>query len=138
MNTTDYFKSLKVEKIMVTPVTCAHQYSSLKEIMDQLMIYHFHGLPIIDDPERVIGMVSTKDIMKAVYQGKEPSGTVAKEVMTNSTITAEPDSTVYSLIKVMVENEITRVPICKDQQLIGIVCQSDIVKNAIEPGIRYV
>ncbi len=123
---------------MVSPVTCAHQHSSMKEIMDQLMIYRYQGLPVIDESDRVIGMISMKDLMMAVCQGKEPSGTVAKEIMTNNIITAEIGSTVYSLIKVMVENEITRVPICKEGQLLGIVCQSDIVKNAIEPGIRFV
>ncbi len=123
---------------MVSPVTCAHQNSSVKEIVDQLMAYRYQGLPVVDNSERVIGMISIKDIMKAICQGKEPSGTVAKEIMTNNIITAELGSTVYSLIKVMIENEITRVPICNNGQLIGIVCQTDIVKNAIEPGIRFV
>lgn len=138
MSTLNYFKELKVEKIMVSPVSCAHQYSSVKEIMDRLMIYHYQGLPVIDESEKVIGMISTKDIMRAVSQGREPNGTLAKDIMTSNIITAEPESTVYSLIKVMVENEVTRVPICKGTQLMGIVCQSDIVKNAIEPGIRLI
>jgi CBS domain-containing protein len=138
MSTTNYFKDLKVEKIMVTPVTCASQNSSLKEVMAQLMIYHYQGLPVIDDSEQVVGMITLRDIMKALYQGKEPSGTITKTIMTNGTITAEPESTVYSLIKVMVENEVTRIPICKGKKLVGIVCQSDIINKVIEPGIKYV
>ena len=129
---------MRVEEIMVSPVTCAYQSSSLKEIMDQLVVYQFQGLPILDNSENLIGMISVKDIVRAISQGKEPAGTTAKEVMTNNIISAEKGSTVFSLIKVMVENEIARVPICNEGKILGIICQSDIVKNAIEPGIRHV
>ena len=122
---------------MVSPVTCALEDASMKEVMDQLVAYHFHGLPIVDDSKNIVGMVTDKDVMRAVYQGKEPSGTLVKNIMSTSIITAEPESTVYSLVKCMVENEITRVPICKDKQVLGIVCQSDIIKKAVASGIRW-
>jgi len=138
VSTLSHFKDMRVEEIMVSPVTCAYQSSSLKEIMDQLVVYQFQGLPILDNSENLIGMISVKDIVRAISQGKEPAGTTAKEVMTNNIISAEKGSTVFSLIKVMVENEITRVPICNEGKILGIICQSDIVKNAIEPGIRHV
>ncbi len=83
-------------------------------------------------------MISDKDIMRAVYQGKEPGGTFAKDITTNIIIMAESESTVYSFIKVMLENEVTRIPVCREKQILGIVCQSDIIKKAIGPGIMCI
>lgn len=135
MIASSYFKNLIVSNIMVSPVTCAIEHASMKEVMDQLVAYHFHGLPIVDDSKNIVGMITDKDIMRAVYQGKEPSGTLVRSIMSTSIITAEPESTVYSLVKSMVENEITRVPICQGKQVLGIVCQSDIIKKAVVSGI---
>jgi CBS domain-containing protein len=135
MITSNYFKKLSVSDIMVSPVTCAYENSPIKEVMDQLVVYHFHGLPVIDESKSVVGMITNKDIINAIHQGKEPGGTITKEIMTTTIITAEPESTVYSLIKVMAENEITRIPICRGGNILGIVCQSDIIKKAIGPGI---
>ena len=53
MSTLSHFKDMVVEEIMVNPVTCAYQSSSMKEIMDQLVVYQFQGLPILDNSENL-------------------------------------------------------------------------------------
>jgi CBS domain-containing protein len=54
----------------------------------------------------------------------------AADIMTRNVITADPDATVQTLVKLMLDNRISAVPIVEAGALVGIVSEGDLVRRA--------
>jgi CBS domain-containing protein len=51
-----------VERYMTTDVVTTHAQASIREVADVMLEHGFHHLPVVDDDEGVIGMISTTDL----------------------------------------------------------------------------
>jgi CBS-domain-containing membrane protein len=124
----------KASEIMTRPVISARENASARDVALQLMSGLYSGMPVTNDERKVVGIVTELDLLKAVKEGKELSGTTAKDIMTPDVATAREDATVEELISIMEEFHIIRLPIInKDDKLVGIVARCDILKTFIEP-----
>jgi CBS domain-containing protein len=120
-------------EIMTRPVISARENASARDVALQLMTGHFSGMPVTNDGGKVVGIVTEFDILKAVQGGKELGRTTARDIMTQDVATAKEDATVEEFILLMEEFHILRLPIVKDDKLVGIVSRSDILRSLIEP-----
>ncbi len=120
-------------EIMTRPVISARENASARDVALQLMAGLFSGMPVTDDEGRVVGIITEMDLLRAVMDGKELVRTTAKDIMTPDVATAREDATVEEFIKIMEEFHIIRLPIVKDDKLVGIVSGSDILRSLIEP-----
>jgi len=103
--------------IYVTPDT------TVKDVID-LMLKHKHlGYPVVED-DRVVGIVTLKDIMNA------DENDVVANVMSREVVVVTPNTEVFEALKLMTEKRIGRIPVVEDGKLVGIVSKSDIVKLA--------
>jgi CBS domain-containing protein len=62
-----------VERYMTTDVVTTHAQASIREVADVMLEHGFHHLPVVDDDEGVIGMVSTTDLAAYVSTVQTPS-----------------------------------------------------------------
>ena len=87
------------------------------------------GALVVLDAERVAGIVSERDVVRAMAEGggsaldKPVSG-----VMTRDVLFAQPGETVDSLLARMSDRRIRHLPVCQDDRLVGIVSIGDLVK----------
>ena len=103
--------------IYVTPDT------TVKDVID-LMLKHKHlGYPAVEN-DRVVGIVTLKDIMNA------DENDVVANVMSREVVVVTPNTEVFEALKLMTEKRIGRIPVVEDGKLVGIVSKSDIVKLA--------
>lgn len=114
---------------MVSPVLCCLFTTSLKTIADKLATIKYHGVPIINEDQELVGIITEKNVLQAVSQGKNLATTPAKEIMSSPVVTAEKQSMISAIIKVMVEKDITRVVIVENNKVKGMISQHDIVKK---------
>ncbi|MBT4259624.1 MAG: CBS domain-containing protein [Nitrospina sp.] len=119
---------MKAEDVMINPVLCSLITASAKNIAEKLATTKYHGIPIVNEDEELVGIVTEKNILLALTQGKELSSTLADEIMSSPAITAEKQSLLTAIIKVMMKKDITRVVITESNKVVGIVSQHDIVK----------
>lgn len=89
-------------------------------------------LPVLNG-DRLIGIVSDKDIFRTVYKSKERyrDHTVA-DMMTTDLIVGVPDDTVGYIAGLMTQNRIRHIPILDGETLIGLLSVGDIVKTQME------
>ena len=84
---------------------------------------------IMDQNNKPVGIITERDIVRrAVSDCKDPSITKATEIMSNPLITVEKDTYLYEAAKKMVKNNIRRLPVVKNNTLVGIVTVTDIIK----------
>jgi CBS-domain-containing membrane protein len=126
-------KTLKASDIMVRPVVSARKNAAARDIALQLLTGLYSGMPVTDDRGHVIGVVSEFDLLGAVQAGKQLTKTTAEEIMTTEVVTADVDTPVSELIKIMTDKRIIRLPITAKGKLAGLVARCDVLKTLIEP-----
>ncbi|MBL8770801.1 MAG: CBS domain-containing protein [Phenylobacterium sp.] len=87
------------------------------------------GALVVLDGERVAGIVSERDIVRAI--ASHGAGVLSRPVadfMTANVLFAEPGETVDSLLSRMTDRRIRHLPVCRNDRLVGIVSIGDLVK----------
>ena len=90
------------------------------------------GAMVVMDGDRVAGIVSERDIVRALAEGG--AGALSRPVstcMTHDVLFAEPGETVDSLLGRMTDRRIRHLPVCRKGRLVGIVSIGDLVKRKI-------
>ncbi|MBT5552129.1 MAG: CBS domain-containing protein [Nitrospina sp.] len=120
-------------EIMTRPAISAKVKASARDIALQFINEHYSGMPVTEEDGKVIGIVTEIDILNAINDGKELSRTTAGDIMTPEVVSANPDTPITEMIKMMEEFHIIRLPVVQDNKLIGVVSRGDIIRNLVEP-----
>jgi tRNA nucleotidyltransferase (CCA-adding enzyme) len=107
---------LLARDIMSTPVKTLAGDISMEEAGKIMLRYGHTGMPVVEG-ERMIGMISRRDVEKAKIH--ELAHAPVKGFMTSGVLTASPDTPVNEIQKVMVEYDIGRLPIVEDGRIYG-------------------
>ncbi len=118
-----------VKDIMTENVVSIGPSASVFEAAN-LMSSNQVGSLVIVNGEETIGIVTERDIVRRVVAKKLPLETKISEVMSKSLITISPDASLKEAARVMSSNKIRRLPVLKQNKLVGIVVASDFVRNA--------
>lgn len=142
--------------IMTTPVISVRSDNTLEEVVKILAEKRISGLPVVDSENKVIGMISEKDIVdysskthairlinfsawvsphidismiSSYKKGFELlSETKADKVMITKVVSAKSDTPGEEIAKLMQKKNINRIPIVDDNNvLIGIITRTDMI-----------
>ena len=141
---------MKARDVMVSPVITVKPYASIKELAKILLDRRISAVPVVDDKGRLVGIVSEGDLMhrsEAETQRQRPwwllpligEETLADEyvkaharkvadVMTRNIVTASPDTPLHEVAALLEKNSIKRLPIVKNDQLVGIVSRANLIQ----------
>lgn len=90
------------------------------------------GALVVLDAERVAGIISERDVVRAMAEGGTAAlGEAVSGVMTHDVLFAQPGETVDSLLARMTDRRIRHLPVCQQERLVGIVSIGDLVKSKI-------
>ena len=84
---------------------------------------------IILEGEAPIGIVTERDIVRRIVAQKLSYETKTSEIMTNNLVTVDPDTSIKEAARLMSTNNIRRLPVVKQNKLVGIVVAADFVRN---------
>jgi len=65
----------RIEQIMRSPVTSRGSGASVEEVSELIIDKGVHAVPIVDENEQVIGIVSTTDLIRSLLRGPPRRGT---------------------------------------------------------------
>lgn len=86
-------------------------------------------LPVISSTNRVIGVISKNDIMAAWPRSEEEEEMPkVRVVMTDYVYTIGPDESVARAAELMMNHDISCLPVLQDHDLIGIITESDLFR----------
>jgi acetoin utilization protein AcuB len=93
------------------------------EIVEKHRLRH---LPIVDDKEILVGIVSEKDLLRA-------SGDVrVEQVMTKDVITVTEYTALEEAARVMADHRVSSLPVMRNGKLVGIVTETDLFQIFLE------
>jgi CBS domain-containing protein len=92
----------------------------------ELMWRQQTGSLVIVENGRIAGVVTERDVLRAVAAGKEPASIVVGDVMTTKVITTSPDTPVRDAARTMAQHWIRHLPVVVGDELVGMISQRDI------------
>jgi CBS domain-containing protein len=95
----------------------------------QLMTTKSLGCLVIVDKDLPVGIITERDIVRRIVAKRSSSDLRLFEVMTKKLVTISPDASLKDAARVMSTNKIRRLPVLKQNQLVGIVVAFDFVRN---------
>ncbi len=119
-------EGVKIKDIMSKNVTSVTSGMSVEELVDFMFRYKHMGYPVVDDTE-VKGIVTFSDVQKIPRE--ERKNVRVSGIMTKELITLGEDDDAVSAIKLMTVNNIGRIVITKEKQIVGIVSRTDILRS---------
>ena len=87
---------------------------------------------VVDSVERVVGILSERDIVRYFSLEKNIEDCTTKNLMTSTVISANQDVTSSGLMEMMVQNNIRHVPIMDGDNLLGLVSITDVIKRLLD------
>ncbi len=136
-----------VKDVMTKNVIAVKRNADLHEASRLLSEHRISGMPVVDDSNRVIGVVSEADILVLAGMKKEHSfkdilrtilgepvpartgGNKVEDVMSFPPITGRADDDIAEVAKVLDDKRIKRLPVVDGEgKLIGIISRADIVR----------
>ena len=121
---------MEVREVMTSNVRMATPDQSISESA-QIMAECDSGVVPVYDQDRLVGMVTDRDIViRAVANGKSPQ-TPVREVMSQEVLYCYEDDDIEQVAKNMAKNQVRRLPVLnRSKRLVGIVSIGDLSKSA--------
>jgi CBS domain-containing protein len=148
---------MEVKKVMIKKVIMIKKSHTLIEAAQILVKNNISGAPVVDGRGKLVGMISEKDLFRALYPdvkdilkdvrlwlGKEKikrrvetKGRIKVEkLMTKKIISIDPDAEILEAGSIMLTARIHRLPVIKNKKLVGIVSRPDIFRKLLKTDLR--
>ncbi len=100
----------------------------------RLRDHNVGALVVTDDGERVVGIISERDIVRSLAGGDPAAvlGAAVRDLMSTDLTTCDPSATVAELMRLMTERRIRHIPVMDGDRLAGIISIGDVVKSRID------
>jgi len=126
------FGHMTVRQLMEKDVQSSNK-NTVAESLASYMMDGFGSVPIVDDSQRLVGVVSEFDLLNALRKGRKLSEVTAAEIMTPNPVSANQNMDIPTLIDVLQNNHLIRVPVVDaGGKLIGIVARRDILRGYLQ------
>lgn len=89
------------------------------------------GCLVVLDNKKIAGIMTERDILSKVEaKGKSGKSVLVKEIMTKKVVVTNPDVNIDDAALLMSKNNIKKLPVIKNNELVGIITSTDIVENS--------
>lgn len=149
---------MQVQDFMQKDVITINQGNSIIDASMVLMNNKITGAPVIDNNNKLVGVISEKDIFKKIYpnyqeyysllgakdepeenlqaQVQEAKNIKVKDIMTKDVISAKPTDSAIKIGAMMLIKKINRVIIVDNDMLVGIVSRKEIFPQSFKKALE--
>ncbi len=118
-----------ISMIMTKDVITISANQTAKDASDILFSKRIHHLPVVDDDQKLIGIITSYDLIKKCKVSDELSNVSITDIMTTKMATLEPTNKIGAAAQVFLENLFHGLPITlEDKTLVGIITTHDVLK----------
>ena len=146
---------MQVKDMMCTDVKTCRADTPIKDIATIMCFNKISGLPVVDDDDNVVGIISEKDILCSMFPDmkelvesgaktdfeemeKDYSSVLDKTVndlMTRVVASVSPDMPILRAASMMWLRKIRRIPVTENNKLVGILSMGDVHKSVFQDSL---
>ncbi|MDG6995438.1 MAG: CBS domain-containing protein [Nitrososphaerota archaeon] len=117
------FDIMSSDVVTVSPSDTGHD-AAMK------MLDHDIGSVVVKDGKRVVGIITKGDILRTVVKrGLGPKQVRVEEMMSEPVVTVSHEASVETASKLMSRNKVSKLPVLKNDELVGILTATDIIRS---------
>lgn len=140
---------MKAREFMTTRVVTVRAGTPVHEAIRLMLQRRVSGLPVVDESERLVGVVTEGDFLRRSETGTErrrprwleflvgpgrladeytrAHGRKVDEVMTRDVVTAAEDTPIEKIAQLMENHRVKRLPVVRDGKVVGIVSRANLL-----------
>jgi CBS-domain-containing membrane protein len=144
---------LKATDIMTKDVITVKNETTIEELARLLIDHKISGTPVLDDDNKMIGIVTENDLIKKNKRFHIPTivrlfdayflldsgkvedeikkmvATTVGEICTKDVLSIAEETTLEEIATIMAEKHIHLLPVLRDNEVVGIVGKADVVRS---------
>jgi CBS domain-containing protein len=121
-----------VADLMTKDVLTVEPSDTIGEAAEKMQDANVGAVVVVEDMVRIVGIVTERDLMRAVAQRARAAEARVRLWMTENPLTIEPETTVEDAAKIMFDNNFRHLPVVKDGRPLGIVSLRVLARWAFE------
>jgi len=149
---------MKVRDVMETIVVSVSPKTTYEHAAKVMQEHHYSGLPVLDESGKLVGMLSEKDLFRALYpnyaeyarhpdefsnaeQAESRIEDIRKDTvdlfMSKPVLSIEPEASVMKAGGIMLARGMHRLPVVENARMIGIVTRQDIYGAVLRHHLAF-
>jgi predicted transcriptional regulator len=121
----------RVQALVARPVVYVHPNDTLPQLAATFMEESV-GAALVRGPHGAIGLVSERDIVRALAEGANPTLTMVYEIMSEDLVTVAPNDDVLDAAHAMLDAEVRHLPIIENGVAGGMVSARDALRVLVD------
>ncbi|MGB5975679.1 MAG: CBS domain-containing protein, partial [Nodosilinea sp.] len=113
--------------LMSSPVRTIRPDTTIRSAQRTLLRYGHSGLSVVDEDDRLVGIISRRDLDLALHHGF--SHAPVKGYMATNLKTITPETPLADIKHLMVTYDIGRLPVLRQGDLVGVVTRTDLLRH---------
>jgi CBS domain-containing protein len=118
---------MRARDIMSRPVVSVDTHSTVQDAVTALTEHGFAAVPVTDEGDRVVGIFSESDGLRAEHRRQEPVTTA----MTIPVEVTAPDADIAVIAERMLARRLRSLPVVEEGLLVGIVARRDLLRTMV-------
>ena len=120
----------RAENGMIYDPVTIRRGSTVKDALDIMSEYHIGGIPVVDESNRLVGIVTNRDLRFERRLDRQIDDVMTKENL----VTTHQQTDLSAAAQILQENKIEKLPVVdKDNHLVGLITYKDITKAKDKP-----
>jgi CBS domain-containing protein len=126
---------MKVAELMQRNVKSIRSEASVAEAILTLADAHISGVPVVDGAGRMVGVLSSSDLLSAEAEAEDATSrqsllenTEVQEIMTRRPYTVAPTADVREAAQQMLYADVHRLFVTEGDTVVGVISSTDIVR----------
>ncbi|MTI67081.1 MAG: CBS domain-containing protein [Firmicutes bacterium] len=121
---------MKVRDVMTKNVTFLKENNTVKEAASQMRSLNVGSMPVCNNTNTPVGVITDRDIvLRNVSEGRDSNMNI-QDIMTDKVVSVSPETDIHEAANIMAQNQVRRLPVVENNQLVGIVSIGDLaVRN---------
>ena len=120
----------RAENGMIYDPVTIRRGSTVKAALDMMAEYHIGGIPVVDEENHLVGIVTNRDLRFERRLDKQVDEIMSKDNL----VTTHQQTDLIAAAQILQENKIEKLPVVdKDNHLVGLITYKDITKAKDKP-----
>jgi CBS domain-containing protein len=129
---------MQVKELMTDEIMTMLPNQNFSEVVGMMANQSFRHTVVVDSDERVLGVISDRDVLRALSRTLDWSKKSVSEIMTRDSITTTPESAISAAVRLMLEKRINCLPVIgADGRVCGILTSTDLLKAYESIQLRF-
>jgi CBS domain-containing protein len=117
---------MKVSDLARHELFTAQAEETLDEAADRMSWHQVGALPVFDG-QRLVGIITERDLTEAVAEGADPAATPVSDYMTPAPEVLGPDSELADAAHTMLQLGVRHLPVMQGGRLVGVLSMRDVL-----------